>query len=112
MKRILSSTSFLFAIALVCLSSGCKKVDGSSETQATQGSSTQTSILGTWQDEDQLMLVSSDNKTLDPIVGFNINVNQEVAKAAAANQIKISSWMVLKVRRVFTQKQSSALGRV
>jgi hypothetical protein len=92
-----------FAFAVLAVMSGCKKGDNLSDAQAVSNANIQTTILGTWQDEDQLLLVDSDSRTLDPIVGFNLNLNQEVQKAAAANQAKIASWMVLKVKRIFTQ---------
>jgi hypothetical protein len=92
-----------FAFAGLAVISGCKKGDNVSDAQAVSNANVQSSILGTWQDEDQLLLVDSENRTLDPVVGFNLNVNQEVQKAAVANQAKIASWMVLKVKRAFNQ---------
>ncbi|MFZ9519643.1 MAG: hypothetical protein ACO3A4_04120 [Silvanigrellaceae bacterium] len=106
MKKVISRLDCLSSLSgmlVVLCVSGCKKGDNASESQSTANSNAQFSILGTWQDQDQLLLVDTDNQTLDPVVGFNLNVNQEVEKASAAKQLKIGSWMILRVKRVFSQ---------
>jgi hypothetical protein len=80
---------------------GCKRGDELSDAQSGYGVATQNTILGTWQDKDQLLLVDVENRELDPIVGYNLNVTQEVQRVVAASQVKIASWMLLRVKRSF-----------
>jgi len=85
------------------MSTSCKE-SGSSEELSTSQSKTQSqSLIGTWQDQDQLMLLdTADGEPFDVIVGFNLDVKSTIATAEKKHNKKIVNWMLLKTNRTFS----------
>lgn len=61
------------------------------------------SIVGEWQDEDQLILLDSPTgEPFDIVVGFELDVEREIRNSEQRHQKTVADWMLLKSTRVYT----------
>ncbi len=79
----------------------CQPQNPAAESQAQQVSSA-ASIVGTWYDESQLILVMRDGEEAVKTLDRNTTVEKFVADSGK-DRDRIVEWMVLDARRIFTQ---------
>ena len=90
----------------VLFSTSCGNI---SETSSNiQSSVTQnSSVLGNWQDEDQLLLSIDDGSIVQDkvIYGFDLDVNQEIDRIENDSSQKVVNWMKVTTTRSFTEQE-------
>lgn len=103
LQKVAHNSAYLtFCGLLIIMSTSCKE-SGSSEELSTSQSKTQSqTLIGTWQDQDQLMLLDKFNgEPIDVVVGFNLDVKSAIATAEKKHNKKIVDWMLLETKRTF-----------
>ncbi|MEN9809468.1 MAG: hypothetical protein RLZZ488_1035 [Pseudomonadota bacterium] len=61
------------------------------------------SILGSWKDQDQLMLLDKrDGEPFDIVAGFDLNVKGEIEASQIRHKTKVVGWMLMRVTRTFS----------
>jgi len=84
---------------LLVLAVGCKEGQVSEDLSVNPSKS----ILGTWKDTDQLMLLDKkDGDPFDVVTGFDLNVKSEIESAQTKHNTKVVGWMLMKVTRTFS----------
>ena len=90
----------------VLFSTSCGTISETSSN--TQSSVTQnSSVLGNWQDEDQLLLSIDDGSTVKDkvIYRFDLDVNQEIDRIENDSSQKVVNWMKVTTTRSFTEQE-------